>query len=125
MENYGKLIVGNYCIKILHRVYIETNKLFYLGNCAYGRCLLCREKHTSISFVSEENIALHIKNPLLKSITQLEGGIYEVEKSRNKVLYDVPIQIGIAVIAVYSYAKMSLIKFWKFINHYLENDSIN
>ena len=125
MENYGKLIVGNYCIKILHRVYIETNKLFYSGNCAYGRCLLCREKHTSISFVSEENIALHIKNPLLKSITQLEGGIYEVEKSRNKVLYDVPIQIGIAVIAVYSYAKMSLIKFWKFINHYLENDSIN
>ncbi len=95
----------------------ETSKC--KGNCAYGRCLMCKEKHTNISFVSSENIETHVKNPLLKNIEKLEGDIYEVEKTKKKVVFDNPIQIGICV---YSYAKLKLIEFWEFINYYLVND---
>ena len=40
-------------------------------------------------------------------------------KGKKKVVLDTPIQIGIAV---YSYAKLSLLTFWEFINKYLVND---
>ena len=38
---------------------------------------------------------------------------------KSKVILDLPVQIGIAV---FNYAKLRLIEFWEFINHYLVND---
>ena len=40
-------------------------------------------------------------------------------KEKKKVYLERPIQIGISV---YSYAKQSLLSFWEFINHFLDND---
>ena len=55
----------------------------------------------------------------MKTLDELAGGMYEVEKSKKKIVLNTPIQIGIAV---YSYAKLRLIEFWEFINHYLVNN---
>ena len=45
--------------------------------------------------------------------------MHEVVKTKKKVVLDTPIQIGIAV---YSYAKLSLLNFWEFLDKYLVND---
>ena len=42
-----------------------------------------------------------------------------IVKTKKKVIIDTPIQVSSAV---YSYAKLSLINFWEFINKYLIND---
>ena len=76
-------------------------------------------KHTSIRFCDEKNIQNHIRNPLFKNMVELNDNIFEVEKSKKKVILDTPIQIGIAV---YNYAKLNLLRFWSFLNKYLVND---
>ena len=96
----------------------ETSKT--KGNSCYGYSIIDKSKHKNISFVSEENIENHIKNPLLKDIEVLNGDIYQVEKTKKKIVHDMPIQIGISV---YSYAKLNLINFWEFINYYLVFES--
>ena len=89
------------------------------GNCAYGRCVIDKSKHKSVRFVDEQNIGIHVQNPRLQSIEELEENVHEVVKTKKKVVLDTPIQIGIAV---YSYAKLNLINFWEFLNKYLVND---
>ena len=49
---------------------------------------------------------------------ELNGQIYEVVKGKRKVILDTPIHVAIGV---YSYAKLSLINFWEFLNKYLDN----
>ena len=78
-----------------------------------------KTKHTSVRFCTERKIGIHIKNPLFKCLDELNGGVFEVEKEKRKIILDTPIQIGIAV---YSYAKLNLISFWEFINKFLDND---
>ena len=95
----------------------ETSKT--KGNVAYGYTLMDKTKHTSIRFCTESNIDNHIRNPLFKSLDELNGEVFEVEKGKRKVILDTPIQIGIAV---YSYAKLNLLSFWEFINKFLVND---
>ena len=95
----------------------ETSKT--KANCFYGGTIMDKTKHTSVRFSSEQNIGNHIKNPLFKCMTELNGDIYEVEKEKKKVILDTPIQIGLSV---FSYAKLNLICFWEFINKFLIND---
>ena len=95
----------------------ETSKT--KGNCAYGYTIMDKTKHTSVRFCSENKIASHIKNPLFKCLEELNGDVYEVEKQKRTVVLDTPLQIGVGV---YSYAKLSLLSFWEFINRFLEND---
>ena len=89
------------------------------GNSAVGITMMDKTKHTSVKFCEEENVGRYIQNPLFKSLEELNGGIYEIEKTKKKVVHDTPLQIGIAV---YSYAKMNLLSFWDFLNTYLVND---
>ena len=72
-----------------------------------------KSKHTITSFTSETNLPRHIKNPHFKAMEELNDNIFEVTKTKRTRVYDLPMQIGIAV---YSYAKLSLITFWEFIN---------
>ena len=95
----------------------ETSKT--AGNCGYGKCNIDKTKHNTVSFAAEENLDIHIQNPLFKTIEELEDGIHEVVKAKKKVVIDTPIQVSSAV---YSYAKLSLINFWEFINKYLIYD---
>ena len=87
-----------------------------LGNSFYGGTLIDRTKHKSVTFVEHERIRNHIRNPLFKTMIELNDGISEVTKSRKKVKHTSPIQIGIAV---YSYAKLMLIEFWELLDKYL------
>ena len=95
----------------------ETSKT--KGNCAYGGTIMNKAKHGRVTFTSEQNLPNHVNNPRFKALEELNDGIYEVEKGKKKVVLDTPIQIGVAV---YSYAKLSLIEFWEFINKYLVTD---
>lgn len=78
-----------------------------------------KTKHTRTSFVKQENLLKHTKNPLLKDSQPLNRNVYEVEKGRKTVVHDLPIQIGLAV---YSYAKLRMLEFWEFLNTYLDNN---
>ena len=73
----------------------ETSKT--KGNSAYGRCIMDKTKHSSIKFSSKNNISNHIMSPLFKNLDELNGDIYEVGKSKKKVVLDTPLQVGIAV----------------------------
>ena len=42
-----------------------------------------------------------------------------MEKAKRTVRHDLPLQIGVAV---YSYAKLRMLEFWKFVHKYLDND---
>ena len=92
----------------------ETSKTS--GNCAYGKCCIDKTKHNNVAFPKAENIDIHTQSPFFKTIEKLEGDIYEVVKGKKKVVIDTPITIAIAV---YSYAKLSLINFWEFLRYYL------
>ncbi len=95
----------------------ELSKL--MGNSSYGYTLMNKTNHTQTSFIKRKNLQKHIRNPFLKNSDELEGDIFEVEKGKRKIVHDLPIQIGLAV---YSYAKLRMLEFWKFINTYLDND---
>ena len=84
-----------------HKIKGETSKT--LGNSWYGGTLMNKAKHTSLRFCKEKNIENHIKNPLFKNMEELNGGIFEVEKAKKKVVLDTPIHIGITV---YNYAAL-------------------
>ena len=87
-----------------------------MGNSGYGRTLMDPYKHTNTTFVSEENVPKHVANPFFKNMTELNDRIYEVEKKKKTVVLDLPLQIGVAV---YNYAKLLIIQFWRFLNKYL------
>ena len=89
------------------------------GNVGYGRTLMDKTRHTKLGFTKEKNLPIHVNNPLFKHYSELNEGVFEVEKQKKKVRLDLPTQIGIAV---YSYAKLRLIEFWDFINTFLVND---
>ena len=72
------------------------------GCCSYGHTLMDKSKHTRLTFTTGKNLSRHVKNPLLKHLDPLNGNVYEVEKQKKSVIYDLPLQIGVAV---YSYAK--------------------
>ena len=87
-----------------------------LGNAFYGGTLIDRKKHTSVTIVGEDRVGNHIKNPMFKSMTELNNNFYEIEKSRKTVKHTSAIQVGISV---YSYAKILLIEFWEFLDKFL------
>ena len=95
----------------------EAMKL--MGNAGYGHTMMNKAKHTLTTFAKEKNLEIHTKNPLMKHYDELNENIYEVEKMKRKVVHDLPLQIGLAV---YSYAKLRMLEFWKMINDYLVND---
>ena len=95
----------------------EANKL--MGNNVYGGVLMNKSKHTSTVFAKKKNLSKHTKNPFFKDHVELNDDIFEVTKQKSKIVHDLPIQLGLAV---YSYAKLRMLQFWKFINTYLDND---
>ena len=95
----------------------EAMKL--MGNCGYSYTVMNRSNHTQTSFAKLKNLNNHTKNPLLKIYDELNEDIFEVQKEKRTVKHDLPLHVGIAV---YSYAKLRMLQFWKFIHEYLDND---
>ena len=88
-----------------------------MGNNGYGGVLMDRSKHTKTSFAKKENLQKHMKNPFFKDHDELNHNIFEVTKQRSKIVHDLPIQLGLAT---YSYAKLRMLEFWKFLHTYLD-----
>ena len=85
------------------------------GNSGYGRVIMNRLAHLSTSYTTKQNVSLHVNSPLFKNMEELSEGVFEVDKKKRKVIWDLPSQIGLAV---YSHAKEIIIRFWLFIfNH--------
>ena len=82
-----------------------------MGNNVYGGILMDKSKHTKTSFAKKKNIDKHTNNPFFKNHVELNGDIFEVTKQKSKIVHDLPIQLGLAV---YSYAKLRMLEFWKF-----------
>ena len=95
----------------------ETSKL--KGNCGNGRTIMDKSKQTKLSYCKRKNLSNHVNSPFLKRFDELNEQIFEVEKQHKKIVCDLPAQIGLAV---YSYAKLRMLEFWKFINKFLVND---
>ena len=95
----------------------EAMKL--MGNCGYGYTVMNRSNHIQTSFTSSKNLDKHTKNPLLKVHEELNEDIHEVQKNKRTIKHDLPLHVGIAV---YSYAKLRMLQFWKFLNKFLDND---
>ena len=69
----------------------DTSKT--LGNAFYGGTLIDRSKHTSVKMVDEEKVHNHIKNPMFKTMEELNDRIFEVEKTKKTLRHNTPIQI--------------------------------
>ena len=100
-----------------YKVIGETSKL--KGNSGYGATLTDRSKHAQTTFADVKNVPIHLSNPRFKAMEELSPTMYEIEKKKQKILLDLPVQIGAAV---YSYAKLRMIEFWEVLNKYLLND---
>ncbi len=77
-------------------------KLF--GNSGYGKTVTNKDKFVSISYGNEDNISQKIKSPHFKDLELLYGLKYEVISTKREIIFDLPLQVGVAV---YHLAKLS------------------
>ena len=54
------------------------------GNAAVSITMVDKSKHTSVKYCEQDNVSGHIRSPLFKSLEVLNGGIYEIEKTKKK-----------------------------------------
>ena len=90
-----------------------------MGQCLQRLVHLRVFKHTRTTFAKKKNVDKHVDNPYFKERIKLNHDIFEVTKQKSKILHNLPIQLGLIV---YSYGKLRMLEFWKFINTYLDND---
>ena len=85
----------------------ETMKL--IGNSSYGKLITNKEKHHDIVYVNESEIGAEIMDNHFYSLTELPNGYYEVEKTKQKVILDLPIHLGVFIL---KYAKLRMLEFY-------------
>ena len=98
----------------------QTFKL--LGNSAYGKTLENKGKHTKVLYVDAKEHDRCVCDPLFKKSTPLndEGTLFEVEMSLDKIIWDLPMQIGFFV---YQYAKLRMLEFYyDFIDRFISRE---
>ena len=84
-----------------------TNKL--TGNSLYSASLLNKEKHRNITYHSEETVNKTINDPRFVHLDEIKKDVYEVKSLKNKIVNDLPIQIGLNV---YLNSKLHMLKFF-------------
>ena len=84
-----------------------TNKL--TGNYLYSASLLNKEKHRNITYHSWDTDNKAINNPRFIHLDQIKKDIYKVKSLKNKIVNDLPIQIGLNV---YLILKLHMLKFF-------------
>ena len=86
----------------------ETCKV--LGNASYGSLLLDKTKHTNVKYVHDSHQAhLAVNDPSFISCCSLPGELYEIEKSKQKIDLDIPIQLAFTILQT---AKLKLLQFY-------------
>ncbi|RUS83075.1 hypothetical protein EGW08_009161 [Elysia chlorotica] len=100
-------------------VIAETFKL--LGNSAYGKSLENLENRRDVVYTTGENVGNLVNNCLFRTSTPLDhNDLFEVESAKNKVRWNLPLQIGFFV---YQYAKLRMLQFhYDFVDKFLSRD---
>ena len=84
-----------------------NNKL--TGNSLYSASLLNKEKHRNITYHSEETVNKTINDPRFVHLDEIKKDVYEVKSLKNKIVNDLPIQIGLNVCLN---SKLHMLKFF-------------
>ena len=85
----------------------ETMKL--IGNSSYGKLITNKEKHHDIVYVNESEIGAEIMDNHFYSLTELPNGYYEMEKTKQKIILDLFIHLGVFIL---NYAKLHMLEFY-------------
>ncbi|KAK3098713.1 hypothetical protein FSP39_022331 [Pinctada imbricata] len=90
------------------KVIADTNKT--IGNSAFGGVIMDKTKHTNISYVKGmQAVQDAVNQSEFVRCTQLNNDVYEIEKSKNTIRLDLPIQIGYFVL---QYGKLRMLEFY-------------
>ena len=93
-----------------------------IGNSSYGKFITNKEKHHDIVYVDESEIGTEIMDEHFYSLTELPNGYYEVEKTKKKIILDLPIHLGVFIL---NYAKLRMLEFYyDFFYYYLPRDDV-
>ena len=96
----------------------ETMKL--IGNSSYGKLITNKEKHHDIVYVNESEIGIELMDEHFFNLTELPDGYYEVEKTKKKINFDLPIHLGVFIL---NYAKLQMLEFYyDFLDCYLHHE---
>ncbi len=99
-----------------HTILADTMKLF--GNSAYGKTITNKNKFTDIAYCDENEALYKINRATFKCLHQLDDNLFEVEAFKQKVIQDMPLQIGFFV---YQEAKLHMLKFYyDFIDQFID-----
>ena len=79
----------------------ETMKL--IGNSSYGKLIANKDKHHDMVYVNESEIGAEIMDEDFYGLTELPNGYYEVEKTKQRIILDLPIHLGVFIL---NYAKL-------------------
>ena len=85
----------------------QTFKL--MGNSAYGRTVMRKDKHSKVIYVEESEVDSKILDPYFQRAEMLQDEFYEIEQTKSTIDFDLPIQIGYFV---YQYAKLRMVQFY-------------
>ena len=95
----------------------KTMKL--IGNSSYGKLITNKEKHHDIVCAIESEIGAEIMDNHFYSLTKFPNGYYEVEKTKLKIILDLPVHLGVFIL---NYAKLRMLEFYydcvdKYLSH--------
>ena len=74
----------------------ETMKL--IGNSSYGKLITNKEKHLDIVSVDESKIGTKIMDKHFYGLTEPPDEYYQVEKTKNKIILDLPIHLSVFIL---------------------------
>ena len=84
----------------------DTFKL--LGNSAYGKNITNIARHTDVSYTDEKGTPKLVNDSLFRKLTPLTENLFEVEMTKSKLNWNLPLQI---CFFVYQYAKLKMLNF--------------
>ena len=84
----------------------DTFKL--LGNSAYDKTITNVARQTDVSYTDEKRTQQLVNDTLFRKLTPLTDNLFEVEMTKSKLNWNLPLQIGFFV---YQYAKLKMLQF--------------
>ena len=80
-----------------------------LGNSAYGKTLMNKEKHLDVRICNLAEASKLINSPHFRRLVDFSDDTYEVASTKKTISIDQPMQIGLFV---YQYAKLRMLQFY-------------
>ena len=89
------------------KIIADTMKL--IGNSAYGSLIMDKEKHQETTYAEGRGLVqMRINDPRFKKCTVIQDMLYEIETCKNKICFDLPIQLGYHILQL---AKLRMLEF--------------